>query len=686
MAMIDLKTIRNIGLAAHIDAGKTTTTERILFYTGKIRRMGDVDEGSATMDWMAQERERGITITSAATTSYWKGYRINIIDTPGHVDFTVEVERSMKVLDGLIAIFCAVGGVQPQSETVWHQADKYKIPRIAFVNKMDRIGADFFRVVNQMKEKLSLRPLILHLPIADVEKFYGVIDIIEEKAIYWQEETLGTRFVEKAIPEDYKELTKKYRQEMLETLAEYDEEIFEDYLEQKPISIEKIKATIRRETINRQIFPVFCGSALKNMGIQKLLDAVFDYLPSPIDLPPVKGFNPRTSKEAIRKPSIDEPFSAFLFKAQTDPHLGLIYYIRVYSGVIKKGDKVLVYPPSRIDRVGKLLLMHANKRSEVNTLSVGEIGVITGLRDCKTGYTLCSPKAPISFEPLKFPEPVIYVSLEPRTKMDNVKLDKTLRYLQIEDPTFKVRLDEETSQRIISGMGELHLEIIVDRLRREFGIECNVSKPQVSYRETILESAQAEARFIKQTGGKGHYAVVKIELNPGQRSEGVVIKNKIKEGRIPRQFIPAIEQGIKEQAEVGVYWGYPITDIKVVILDGAYHPTDSSDIDFKVAAQQALRDGFMRAKPILLEPIMNLEIIVPETYLGEVINDLNARKGKILKIETNKKEKIINASLALARSFGYATDLRSLTKGHGVYTMQFSHYAPKEEARSKPGF
>ena len=677
--MLDLKTIRNIGLAAHIDAGKTTTTERILFYTGKIRRMGEVDEGSATMDWMAQERERGITITSAATTSYWKKHRINIIDTPGHVDFTVEVERSMKVLDGLIAILCAVGGVQPQTETIWHQADKYHIPRIVFVNKMDRIGADFFWVINQMKEKLSLRPLILHLPIADVEKFYGVIDLIEEKAIYWQEETLGTKFIEKAVPEDYQKLTQEYRREMLETLAEYDEEIFENYFAQKPISVKKIKEVIRRETINRQLYPVFCGSALRNMGIQKLLDAVLDYLPSPVDLPPIKAFNPKTSKEETRKPSIDEPFSAFLFKAQTDPHLGLMYYIRVYSGVIKKGNKVLVYPPARVDRAGKLLLMHANKREERQELTVGEIGVITGLRDCKTGYTLCSPKAPISFEPLKFPEPVIYVSLEPRTKMDDAKLDKTLKYLQIEDPTFKVRMDEETSQRIISGMGELHLEIIVDRLRREFGIECNVSKPQVSYRETILEPVSAEGRFIKQSGGRGHYGVVKIKIEPTERGQGVVIKNKIKEGVIPRQFIPAIEQGVKEQAEVGVYWGYPITDIKITVLDGTYHPVDSSDIDFKIAAQLALRDGFMRGKPILLEPIMNLEIIVPEVYLGEVINDLNARKGKILNIETNKKEKIITASLALARSFGYATDLRSLTQGHGVYTMQFSHYAPKEE-------
>ncbi len=677
--MIDLKTIRNIGLAAHIDAGKTTTTERILYYTGKIRRMGEVDEGSATMDWMQQERERGITITSAATTSHWKQHRINIIDTPGHVDFTVEVERSMKVLDGLIAIFCAVGGVQPQSETVWHQADRYKVPRIAFVNKMDRIGADFFRVIKQMEDKLSLRPLILQIPIAEEDEFMGLIDIVEEKAVYWEEETLGATFKEVEIPEKYKDITEQYRIKMFEMLAEYDEEVFDDYFAKKPLPIEKIKSAVRKGTFGLHFFPVLCGSALKYKGVQKLLDAVLDYLPSPIDLPPVKAFNPQTLKEETRKSSIDEPFSAFLFKTQSDPHLGLLYYVRVYSGEVKRGDKILIYPPKRIDRVGRLLLMHANKREEQPSLAAGEIGVIIGLRECKTGYTLCAIKYPISFEPMKFPEPVIFVSLEPKTKMDDDKLDNTLKYLQIEDPTFKVRTDEETSQRIVSGMGELHLEIIVDRLKREFGVECNVSKPQVSYRETITEGIKTEARFIKQTGGKGQYGIVTLGLAPIERGKGIVIKNKIKEGAIPREFIPAIEQGIKEQTEVGVYWGYPIIDIEVTILDGAYHPIDSSELTFKIAARMALRDGVMKGKPILLEPIMSLEIIVPEEYLGDVINDLNARKGKILNIETNKKEKIIIASLALAKSFGYATDLRSVTQGHGIYTMQFSHYAPKEE-------
>ncbi|UCD04830.1 MAG: elongation factor G [candidate division WOR-3 bacterium] len=681
--MIDLAKIRNIGLAAHIDAGKTTTTERILFYSGRIRRMGEVDDGSATMDWMEQERERGITITSAATTSYWRSYRINIIDTPGHVDFTVEVERSMKVLDGLIAIFCAVGGVQPQTETVWRQADKYRVPRIAFVNKMDRVGADFFRVLNQMKKKISMKPLVLQIPIADHDRFYGLVDIVKEKAVYWEEKTLGTEFREEEIPEEYREVTEQYRNEMLEMLAEYDEDIFESYFGEIAIPVDKIKEVIRRGTINLHFFPVFCGTALKNMGVQKLLDGVLDFLPSPIDLPPTKGINPETSKEETRKPSAEAPFSALLFKAQTDPHLGLIYYVRIYSGRVECGDKVLVYPPARVDRIGRLLLMHANKREEAESLTVGEIGVVTGLRECKTGYTLCSKKHPISYESMFFPEPVIFVSLEPKTKMDDAKLDDSLKYLQIEDPTFKVRTDEETAQRIISGMGELHLEIIVDRLKREFGVECHASRPQVSYRETITSSVTAEGRFIKQTGGRGHYGVVRLKIDPAERGSGINIESKLKEGVIPRQFVPAIEQGIREQAEVGVYFGYPIIDINVSILDGQHHPTDSSDLDFKIAAQIALREGFSRGGPILLEPIMSLEIIVPQDYLGDVINDINARKGSIQNIEANKQEKIVDATLALAKSFGYATDLRSITQGHGIHTMQFSHYAPKEEKEER---
>ncbi|MEO0185192.1 MAG: elongation factor G [candidate division WOR-3 bacterium] len=675
--MLDLKLIRNIGLAAHIDAGKTTTTERILFYTGKIRKIGEVDEGSATMDWMPQERERGITITAAATTVYWKDHRINIIDTPGHVDFTMEVERSMKVLDGLIAIFCAVGGVQPQSETVWHQADRYRVPRIAFINKMDRLGADFYRVLKQMKDKLSLKPLVLQIPIGAEENFKGIIDIIEQKAIYWDDEE-GNNFHSESIPVAYQEEVKKIRSELIETIAEYDEDIFESYFGDLPINAQKIKDVVRKGTLNFHFFPVFCGTALRNRGIQPLIDAVLDYLPSPIDLPPIKGLNPESEKQETRAPSIDEPFSALLFKTQTDPHLGLLYYIRVYSGLIKTGDKVRIFPPDRIDRVGRIYLMHANKREEVGQLNVGEIGVISGIRESKTGYTLCNPKHPITYEPMKFPEPVIFVCLEPKTKMDDEKLDNALRYLQVEDPTFRVKTDEETAQRIISGMGELHLDIITDRLKREYGVECNVSKPQVSYRETITESATAEGRFIKQTGGRGQYGVVKLQLNPLNK-EGLIISNKIKEGVIPRQFIPAIEKGIKDQCETGIFMGYPIVNIEITILDGAYHPVDSSELAFQVAAQMAMREAFMNGKPILLEPIMSLEIVVPESYLGDVLNDLNARKAHIQNIETNKKEKIVTATLALAKSFGYATDLRSVTQGHGIYTMQFSHYAPKEE-------
>ncbi|UCD19304.1 MAG: elongation factor G, partial [candidate division WOR-3 bacterium] len=552
-------------------------------------------------------------------------------------------------------------------------------PRIAFVNKMDRVGADFYRVVSQMKTKLSMKPLILQIPIVDHDGFYGLVDIVSQKAVYWEEKTLGTAFREEEIPEEYRKLADGYRSEMLETLAEFDEDIFESYFGEIAIPADEIKSVIRKGTVNLHFFPVLCGAALKNMGVQKLLDAVLDYLPSPADLPPVVGLNPETSKDEGRQPSIDAPFSALLFKAQTDPHLGLIYYMRVYSGKVEGGDKVRVYPPDRVDRVSRLLLMHANKREETKSLTVGEIGVVTGIRECKTGYTLCSLKHPIAFESMRFPEPVIFVSLEPKTRMDDAKLDDTLRYLQIEDPTFKVRTDEETSQRIVSGMGELHLEIIVERLKREFGVECHVSRPQVSYRETICSTVTSEGRFIKQTGGRGHYGVVKLRIEPTERGRGISIVNKLKEGVIPKPFVPAIEQGVREQAEVGVHFGYPVIDIQVTILDGQHHPIDSSDLDFKVAAQIALRGAFEKGEPTLLEPIMSLEIIVPQNYLGDVINDINSRKGRILSVETNKQEKIIEASLALAKSFGYATDLRSITQGHGIHTMQFSHYEPKEE-------
>lgn len=675
--MIDVARIRNIGLAAHIDAGKTTTTERFLFYTGKIRRIGEVDEGSATMDWMPQERERGITITAAATTTYWRDHRLNIIDTPGHVDFTIEVERSMKVLDGLIAIFCAVGGVQPQSETVWRQADRYRVPRIVFVNKLDRTGADFRRVVHQIEHKLTLKPLILQLPIGEGESFRGVVDVVARQAYYWDGDS-DVGFRTEPVPNDMRAATDKCYADLMENLAERDEDVLESYFADQMVPLDKVKSVIRKGTIHLHFVPVFCGTALKNKGIQPLLDAVIDYLPSPFDLPDMKGTNPETGKEESRKPTVEEPFSALLFKAQTDSHLGLLYYIRVYSGSLESGDKVRIFPPDRIDRASRMLLMHANKREETPRLSIGEIGVITGLRDCRTGYTLCAPRSPIAFEPIHFPEPVIFVSLEPLTKMDDTKLDDVLKYLQVEDPTFRVRTDEETSQRIISGMGELHLEIIVDRLKREFGIACRVSRPQVSYRETILEPATAEGRFIRQTGGRGQYGVVTLAVAPLE-GESLVIRNRIREGTIPREYIPAIEDGIREQCETGILLGYPVVNVQVDIIDGAYHPIDSSEVAFKVAAQMALREAFTKGKPILLEPIMRLEIVVPDEYLGDVLNDLSARNGKIVNIASEKKEKIVTASLPLARSFGYATDLRSVSQGHGMHTMQFSHYAPKEE-------
>ncbi len=676
-----LEKIRNIGIAAHIDAGKTTTTERILYYTGKIRRMGEVDEGSATMDWMEQERERGITITSAATTCYWRDCRINIIDTPGHVDFTAEVERSLKVLDGMIAIFCGVGGVQPQSETVWRQADRYRVPRIAFINKLDRVGSDYFRVLKQMKEKLSIKPMPVQIPIGNEDSFAGVVDLIEEKGYIWDEESLGVSYQEVPVPEDLKETAQKMREAMMETLAEVDEDFLEKYLGDVKISPADIRRAIRRGTLKLKIVPVLCGTALKNKGVQKLLDAVVDFLPSPIDLPATKGFDPKTSREKHRPVDINAPFSALVFKVQTDTHIGLLFYIRVYSGKISSGDKVLVVPTMRTERIGRIILLHANKKEDVDSISVGEIGAVVGLKECKTGYTLTDAGDPIAFEPMTFPEPVVFVAIEPKTKYDDEKLQTSLQALSIEDPTFKIRTDADTSQRIISGMGELHLEIIVDRLRREFGVTCNVSKPYVSYRETVTERASAEGRFIKQTGGRGQFGVVTLGVEPLVRGEGIKIKNKLRMGVIPKDFVPAIEDGIREQAEIGVLAGYPVIDVAVSILDGQYHQIDSSEIAFKIAASMAFRDAIMKGNPILLEPIMSLEIVVAEEFLGNVINDLNGREGKIQNITQQLNEYIIHAQLPLAHSFGYATDLRSITQGRASYTMQFSHFdpLPKEE-------
>jgi len=677
-----MKNIRNIGLAAHIDAGKTTTTERILYYTGRIHRMGEVDEGSATMDWMDQEKERGITITSATTTCYWKNHRINIIDTPGHVDFTIEVERALKVLDGVIVIFCGVGGVEPQSENIWHQADRYRIPRIGFINKLDRLGADFNRVIKQMEEKLTLVPIPIQLPLGIEENFKGVIDIIEEKGYIWKEESLGAEYEVIDIPQEFEKEVRRYRERMIERLCDYDEGLLDKYLKGINPSIEEIKRVLRRATIEVKIVPVLCGAALKNKGIQKLLDGVVDFLPSPIDLPPIKGTNPLTGKSEERRPEPDGPLSALIFKILNDPHMGLLSYIRVYSGELKVRSNVLVVPTMEKVRITKLLLMHANRKKPVNTLSAGEIGVAVGLKGVKTGYTLASEDYPIAFEPMEFPEPVVFIAVEPRTKVDEEKLSHSLKTLSIEDPTFKVKQDPETLQTIISGMGELHLEVLIERLKREYGLSCRVSKPQVSYRETITEDAIAEGRFFKMISGRNHFGVVSLEVKPRER--GVKVLNRVGKEKIPPQFIPAIEEGIRESCSSGILAGYPITNILVKIVDGCYSETESSEFAFRMAALSSFREAFLKAKPTLLEPIMSIEIVTPEEYLGGVIGDLTIRRGKIERVENVKGSRIIFANVPLSKTFGYATALRSLTQGRAYYSMQFSHYQPlpQEELES----
>lgn len=683
-----LDKIRNIGIAAHIDAGKTTTTERILYYSGKIHRMGEVDEGSATMDWMEQEKERGITITAAATTVYWskepagERYRINIVDTPGHVDFTIEVERSLKVLDGTIIVFCGVGGVEPQSETVWHQADKYHVPRIAFVNKLDRIGSDFFRIVRMMEEKFKQKPVPIQLPLGSEDDFKGVIDVIEEKAYVWLDETLGVERKQIPVPDEKKGLLKEYRERLIEVVSDFDEELLRKYLAGEAITVDDIRRALRKGTLAIKLVPVLCGSALKNKGIQKLLDAVIDYLPSPLDVLPAIGIHPKTKSEEKRLADPRLPFSGLIFKIANDPHRGLLSYLRVYSGKIRQGDSVLVIPPMERVRIQKILLLHANRKEEVEKLSAGEIGAVVGLKDVKTGYTLANIAHPIAFEPMEFPEPVVFVAVEPKSKADEPKLNQSLGLLAIEDPTFKVKTDPETSERIISGMGELHLDILIDRLKREFGVSCRVGKPQVSYRETITAEASAEGRFIRQTGGKGHYGVVKLKLQP--IAKGIEIYNEIKEGTIPKDFIPGIRQGIEENIEAGVLSGYQIVNIRVHIIDGAFHEVDSSDIDFRMAASIAFRKGFMKAAPTLMEPIMDLEVVTPEDYLGNVIGDITARNGKVTRMETVKGHRIIKALVPLAATFGYTTTLRSLTQGRASSSMQFSHYEKmSEEERQK---
>jgi elongation factor G len=669
---MDLSKIRNIGLAAHIDAGKTTTTERILYYTGKIHRIGEVDEGSTTMDWMDQERERGITITAAATTCYWRGYRINIIDTPGHVDFTIEVERSLKVLDGAIIILCGVGGVEPQTETVWRQADRYKVPRIAFINKLDRIGSDFFRVLKMMAERLSMPPLPIQLPLGVETSFRGVIDLITFRALIWKDETLGAEYFSTEVPEELKSMALEYKEKLIDTLSHYDEKLLEKFYLGKEIVPEDLFSAIRKATLELKLVPTLCGSAYRNKGIQKLIDAVVDFLPSPAEVPPIKGINPKTNLIETRPHDPKAPFAALIFKIANDPHHGFLSYIRVYSGKIEKGSQVLVVPTMEKTRIMKLYLMHANQKQEVESLSAGEIGAVVGLKNIKTGYSITNILHPIAFEPITFPDPVVFVSMEPKTRADESKLLSSLNALQIEDPTLVVKNNPETGELVVGGMGELHLEIIIDRLQREYGVKTHTGKPQVSFRETINKEAIAEGRFIKQTGGRGHYGVVSLKLQPA--SSGIYVINNIKEGKIPKEFIPAIEQGIRECLETGQLAGYPITNIEVEIIDGDWHEVDSSELAFRVAAITAFREAFLKADPTLLEPIMNIEIISPDEYVGSVISDFQARRGKILKMESVKNHKIIFGLIPLQETFGYATVIRSLSQGRASYSMQFDHY------------
>jgi elongation factor G len=659
---------------AHIDAGKTTTTERILYYTGVSYKIGQVDEGTAVMDWMEQEQERGITITSAATTCFWKDHRINIIDTPGHVDFTIEVERSLRVLDGAVAVFCAVGGVEPQSETVWRQADKYGVPRIAFVNKMDRIGADFPRVVQMIRDRLKANPLPLQIPIGEEENFKGVIDLLTRKAIFFGEGSQENELLEGEIPDSLKEKAKVYQEQLFEQLADLDDIFMEKYLAGAPVSVEELKALIRKGTLGAQIVPVLCGSAFRNKGIQPLLDAVMDYLPSPLDVPPVRGKHPDDGREELRSPHNGAPLSALAFKIMTDPYVGQLTFIRIYSGSIASGSFVYNSSKGRRERIGRLLKMHANKREDIKEANPGEIVAAVGLKETRTGDTLCAEDSPLILESMDFPEPVISMAIEAKSKGDQEKLDQGLHKLAMEDPSFFRHMDAETGQCIISGMGELHLEIIVDRLLREFAVPVNVGKPMVAYRETITQSVRAEGKFIRQSGGKGQYGHVLLELEPLPPGKKFEFVDAIKGGTIPREYIPAAEKGIREAMEKGVLAGYPMVDMKVTLIDGSYHDVDSSEMAFKIAGSMGFKEGAKRAHPILLEPIMLVEAIVPEEFTGEVSGDLSSRRGKITRLEMRSGSQVIEAKVPLAEMFGYATRLRSSTQGRATYSMQFSQY------------
>lgn len=674
---------RNIGIMAHIDAGKTTTTERILFYTGRVHKIGEVHDGAATMDWMVQEQERGITITSAATTCQWDGHRINIIDTPGHVDFTVEVERSLRVLDGSVAVFCAKGGVEPQSETVWRQADRYGVPRMAYVNKMDMIGADFYRVVDMMKTRLGANAVPIQLPIGSEDVFKGIIDLVEMKAMIYTDD-LGKTSEATEIPEDLKEQAELYRQNMLDAIAESDDELMMKYLEGEELTVEEIKTGIRKATIACKLTPMLCGSSYKNKGVQPLLDAVVAYMPAPTDIPAIKGVNPDSGEEDSRAADDSLPFSALAFKIMADPYVGKLAFFRVYSGNLSSGSYVYNSTKGKKERIGRILQMHANHREEIETVYTGDIAAAVGLKDTTTGDTLCDDKATIILESMVFPEPVISVAVEPKTKADQEKMGIALQRLAEEDPTFRMHTDQETGQTIISGMGELHLEIIVDRMLREFKVECNVGKPQVAYRETIRKSVKAEGKFVRQSGGRGQYGHCWLELTPLEPGQGFIFENKTVGGSIPREFINPIEAGVKEAMDTGVSAGYPMVDIKVTVFDGSYHDVDSSEMAFKIAASMGFKEGCRKATPVLLEPYEKVEITVPEEYMGDVIGDINSRRGRIEGMESRAGAQTIRAFVPLSEMFGYATDLRSRTQGRGNYSMEFDHYeeVPKNIAET----
>jgi elongation factor G len=669
---------------AHIDAGKTTTTERILFYTGRTHRIGEVHEGTATMDWMAQEQERGITITSAATTCFWKDIRINIIDTPGHVDFTAEVERSLRVLDGACAVFDAVHGVEPQSETVWRQADKYGVPRICFINKIDKMGADFEHAIDTIRKRLNAKPVAIQLPIGQEDKFKGVVDLMAMKAIIWKDETMGAEYVVEEIPEELKKKAQAFHQILVETVVENDDrdELMHKYIEGETITEPELKAALRRATLNMKLFPVICGSAFKNKGVQPLLDAVVDYLPSPLDIPPVKGIDPDTGAEETRPAEDKAPFSALAFKIMTDPFVGQLTFIRVYSGHVKTGDSVLNSGRGKSERIGRLLKMHANKREEINEIFAGDICACVGLRNVTTGDTICDEKHPITLESIEFPSPVISVAVEPKTKSDQEKMGVALGKLAQEDPTFKVATDPDSGQTIISGMGELHLEIIVDRMMREFNVQANVGKPQVAYRETIRKKSEAEGKYIRQTGGSGQYGHVKVRIEPNEAGKGYEFVNEIVGGVVPKEYVKPVDQGIKEAMEGGVLAGYEMVDVKAILYDGSYHEVDSNEMAFKIAGSMAFKEAARKASPVLLEPVMSVEVVVPEEFMGTIIGDLNSRRGRIEGIEHRAGSQVIKAMVPLAEMFGYATNMRSNTQGRATFSMHFSRYeeAPRSVA------